>query len=467
MNYDLKGGRPVKRLLKGLLLSGLMCLMALAMSGCGLFKPMEDLYTLPALPEEYSQLQAGIQEVMDEMDAEFARIVYGSYTSTIQLLDMDSDGEQELAAVFLRVINTEGVEKPLRVCLFRRDADGTYRLSHTIQGNGTYIYSVTYEDVTGDGMREIIVSWQVSSSVYNLSAYQLTPEGANVLMSTSYNERFITVDMDQDNCKELVVFQHYTSESERNRAEYYRLQDGAMVMTSSALLSEELRDINYASSGRLSDGVMGIFVNAETDNGELTDILVLGENGLKNATLNPELGNSQTTNRIHTGVNITDINRDGILEIPRPVPALSMDPEAPSGYYITYWWQYNSQGVGTVVSATYHSVSDGWYLTLPNEWLGKITVGRDDGRSSHGERAVVFYYWPNTETTKAMPFLTIYSLTGDNRYTRARLSGRTTLFSDSSAIYCASLNGSVWDCGIEASQLIERFNLITPEWSTQ
>ena len=457
----------MKRLLKGLLLSCLMCLFVLVLSGCGLFRPIEDLYTLPALPDEYSQLQSGIREVMDDMDAEFAGIVYGSYTSTIQLLDMDGNGEQELAAVFLRVINTEGVDKPLRVCLFQRGADGTYQLSHTIQGTGTYIHSVTYEDVTGDGLREIIVSWQVSSSVYNLSAYQLTPEGVNVLMSTSYNERFITVDMDEDGCRELVVFQRHTSESERNRAEYYRLKDGTMVMASSALLSEEVRNINSASSGRLSDGVMGIYVNAETENGELTDILVLGENGLRNSTLNSELGNSQTTNRIHTGVNITDINRDGILEIPRPVPALSMDPNSPSDYYITYWWQYNSQGVGTVVNATYHSVSDGWYLVLPNEWLGKITVGRDDSRSSRGERAVVFYYWPDTETTTAAPFLNIYCLTGDNRYTRARLSGRVTLYSSSSAIYCAALNSAVWNCGLEASELMGRFNLITPEWSTQ
>lgn len=457
----------MKRLWKGLLLSGLMCLFALALSGCGLFRPIEDLYTLPALPDEYSQLQSGIQKVMDDMDAEFAGIVYGSYTSTIQLLDMDGNGEQEIAAVFLRVINTEDTDKPLRVCLFQRGEDDTYRLTHTIQGSGTYIHSVTYEDVTGDGLREIIVSWQVSSSVYNLSAYQLTPEGVNVLMSTSYNERFITVDLDEDNCKELVVFQRHTSESERNRAEYYRLKDGTMVMASSALLSEEIRNINSANSGRLSDGVMGVYVNAETESGELTDILVLGENGLRNATLNVEIGNSQTTNRIHTGVNITDINRDGILEIPRPVPALSMDPDLPSDYYITYWWQYNSQGVGTVVSATYHSVSDGWYLVLPNEWLGKITVGRDDSRSARGERAVVFYYWPDTETTTAAPFLNIYSLTGDNRYTRARLSGRVTLFSNSSAIYCASLNSAVWNCGLEASELTGRFNLITPEWSTQ
>ncbi len=457
----------MKRLLKGLLLSGLLCLMAVVLSGCGLFKPIEDLYTLPALPEEYSQLQTSILKVMDDMDAEFAGIVSGAYTSTVQLLDMDGDGEQEIAAVFLRVINTENVEKPLRICLFRRGADDTYHLEHTVQGIGTYIHSVTYEDMTGDGLREIIVSWQVSSSVYNLSVYELTFDGVNELMSTSYNERFIAVDMNEDNCKELIVFQRNTAESERNRAEYYRLQDGTMVMVSSAPLSDELQYISSARSGRLSDGVIGVYVNAETDDGEVTDILVVGETGLRNVTMNAEMGSSQATNRNSSGINITDINRDGILEIPRPVPTVSINPDTPSGYYITYWWQYDSQGMGTVENATYHSVSDGWYLILPNEWLGKITVGRDDSRSSRGERAVVFYYWPDTETTTAAPFLTIYCLTGDNRYTRSRLTGRVTLFTSGSAIYCASLNSDVWDCGLETSELGQYFNLITPEWSAQ
>lgn len=462
----MEGGSPVKRLVKGLVLSSLLCLL-LALSGCGLFKPIEDLYTLPALPEEYSQLQTGISKVMNDMDAEFASILYGNYTSTIQLLDMDGDGEQEIAAVFLRVINTDGVDKPLRICLFRIGADGTYGLTHTIQGAGTYIHSVTYEDMTGDGRSEIIVSWQVSSNVYNLSAYQLTPDGVNELMSTSYNERFIAVDLDSNGCKELVVFQHYTSESERNRAEYYRIQNGRLVMTSSTPLSEELRNISSVRSGRLSDGIMGVYVNAETETGELTDILVLGENGLRNVTMNAEMGSSQTTNRVQLGVSITDINRDGILEIPRPVATMKMNPDAASDHYITYWWQYDSQGVGTVTNATYHSVMDGWYLVLPTEWLGKITVGRDDTRSSRGERAVVFYYWPDQETTTAAPFLTIYCLTGDNRYTRARLSGRVTLSTTNSSIYCVSLNSDVWNCGLDASAVTSRFNLITPEWSTQ
>lgn len=455
----------MKKLLRGMLLCGLMCLFSLALSGCGLFKPIEDLYALPALPDEYSHLQSSIQTVMNDLGAEYANISYGSYTSTIQLLDLDGNGSQESAAVFLRISSAE--EKPLRVCVFQRNEDDTYDLVNTLQGDGLTIHSVAYEDLTGDGVREVIVSWQISTRVYNLSAYQLAMSGAVELMSTSYNERYLIVDMDEDRCKELLVFQQRTSDDESNRAEYYRYQESTMLMTSSAPLSAALKSISSARAGRLADGVNGIYVTSEIESGSLTDILILDETVLRNVTLNPELGLSQTTVRNYTEVSATDINRDGVIEIPLPVLATSVDPEVASNQYIIYWRQFDSDGVGTVVNATYHSVTDGWYLTLPNDWLGRITVARDDSRSIRGERAVVFYYWPDTETTKPAAFLTIYRLTGDNRYSRARLSGRSTLLSDSSAIYCASLNGDVWDSGIEMADLMTQFDLITPEWSTQ
>jgi hypothetical protein len=402
---------------------------------------------------------------MSDLGAEYANISYGSYTSTIQLLDLNNDGDQESAAVFLRVTSAE--EKPLRVCFFQHNEDNTYTLVNTLQGDGLTIHSVAYEDLTGDGVRDVIVSWQISTRVYNLSAYQLSNSGAAELMSTSYNERYLTVDMDEDGCKELVVFQQRTSEDEVHRAEYYRYQDSMMLMTSSAPLSAALKNVSTARSGRLADGVNGIYVSGEIEGGMLTDVLALENGTLRNVTLNSELGMSQTTVRYYTDVSVTDINRDGVLEIPLPVQATPVDGGASGGQYIIYWRQFDSKGVGTVVSASYHSVTDGWYLILPNDWLGKITVARDDSRSIRGERAVVFYYWPDQATTTPAAFLTVYRLTGDNRYTRARLSGRITILTDTSTIYCAALNQDVWDCGVGMTELMSQFSLIKPEWSTQ
>ena len=168
-----------------------------------MFEQSEGMYALPILPEAYSQLQSTIQDVMDQQGAEYATISSGSNTSTVQLLDLNGDGEQEMAAVFLRVTSAE--EKPLRVCLFRKGADNDYRLTYVVEGDGTSINSVTYEDVTGDGTLDLIVSWQMSTKVHILSAYALLDAGVSELMSTTYNESYLVTDLDQDGAKEIVV----------------------------------------------------------------------------------------------------------------------------------------------------------------------------------------------------------------------------------------------------------------------
>ena len=452
-------------ILRGVLLGALAAALAACLSGC-VFEPVDKLYALPVLPQEYRDLQTTIEATMSELGAEYAVISYGSYTSTIQLLDMDGDGEQETAAVFLRVTSAE--ERPMRVCLFRKGSDNTYRQVHMLSGAGNSINSVTYEDLTGDGSREIIVSWQLGSGVHILAAYNITGSEVAELMSTAYNETYIVTDLNEDGSREIVVFQQDSTGEGNNLAEYYEYLDGVMTMTSAALLSDGMRDVTNARAGRLADGRPGIYVTIELENGRLTDILVKEENGLTNITRDAEIGASIVTARSYTDVGTTDINGDGVLEIPRPQPLASLNPESSSTYYLIYWQQFDSSGKGSTSCVTYHAVSDSWYLTLPNGWdAGNIVVARDDSLGTRGERAVVFYYWPNREDGAEGPkkFLTVYRLTGNNRNARSKLVGRTTLYTDSTATYCAVLDGSVWDCGLDEAELARRFKLILVEWA--
>lgn len=448
---------------RSLLLSGLLAAL-FGLNGC-MFEQVDNLFALPALPEQYSQLQATIQVTIDELGAEYATINYGSNTSTVQLLDLDGDGTQETAAVFLRVSTGAAEEKPMRVCLFRRGSDGIYRRAYTVEGDGTSINSVAYEDVTGDGALELVVSWQMSAKMNILTVHALDVSGAIELMNTTYNEGYLTVDLNGDGAREIVVFQQDGTGESTNRAEYYDYADGVMAMTSTAPLSANIRDVTSTAVSRLSDGTLGIYATSEYDGGALTDILVLDENGLKNVTIDPETNVSAATARTYTEVGIVDINKDGVMEIPMPVQAASLNLEEESGQHIIYWRQFDSSGGAAIICATYHSISDGWYLLLPNAWLGNITVARNDTLSGRGERAVVFYYWPDLENSQPTAFFTVYRLTGNNRSTRAKLSGRTTFDSDGTTIYCGSLDDTVWDCGVDITELDQRFNRITVEWS--
>lgn len=439
--------------------------LGLCLSGC-MFESVDRLYALPVLPQEYRDLQSTIDATMSELGAEYATISYGSNTSTIQLLDMDNDGEQETAAVFLRVTSAE--EKPMRVCLFRQGGDQTYRQFVMLSGDGTSINSVAYEDLTGDGSRELIVSWQLSAGVHILSAYNFTNSGANELMSSTYNEGYTIVDLDQDGSRELIVFQRDTTGEGYNVAEYYDYQNGVMVLSSTGALSDGLKNVVRSESGLLSDGKLGVYVTLELENGYVTDVLTLDRLGLANVTRDLESGVSLATAWTNTEASTTDINGDGVLEIPRPQLLTPPDPENTSNQYLIYWQQVDSGGKSVTSGITYHSYTDGWYLTLPNGWdINNITVARDDSLSGRGERAVVFYYWPDREDGAPERFLTIYRLTGSNRLSRSKQPGRTVLYSDSNTIYCFTMDSKVWNSGLDESGVAQRFKPITAAWSSR
>lgn len=439
-----------------------------------MFEQAEGVYALPILPEEYSQLQSTIQGVMDQQGAEYATISSGNNTSTVQLLDLNGDGQQEMAAVFLRVTSAE--EKPLRVCLFRKGADNNYRLTYVVEGDGTSINSVSYEDLTGDGILDLVISWQMSAKVHILSAYALLDAGVSELMSTTYNESYLVADLDQDGLKEIVVGHQDSAGDGANLAEYYDYKGGVMTMTSSTRLSNGIYGIYSMVTGRLSDGSSAVFVSSLFSGGALTDVLAVDNGQMRNITYNSEVGYSQVTARVDTGVMLSDINKDGVLEIPMsmqlPSAKVASDgtednqPDG-AGESVVYWCQVGGTGSLAVSCITYHCQADGWYMVLPDHWPKNITVARDDSLSHRGERSVVFHYYSGEEGATPQPFLTIYRLTGSNREARAMLPGRVTLYSDSTTIYAAALNEDVWDCGLTQEDLAYRFFLITAAWDSE
>lgn len=453
-----------RRIFRGVGLCAMLLFLSLSLSGC-MFEQAEGLYALPILPEEYSQLQSTIQDVMDQQGAEYATISSGDNTSTVQLLDLNGDGQQEMAVVFLRVTSAE--EKPLRVCLFRKGADNDYRLTYVVEGDGTSINSVRYEDVTGDGILDLVISWQMSTKVHILSAYTLLDAGVSELMSTTYNESYLVADLDQDGVKEIVVCHQDSTGEGANLAEYYDYRGGVMTMSSSARLSNEIYGVYSMVAGKLSDGSPAVFASSLFSGGSLTDVLTVQNGQMRNITYNVEAGYSQVTARVDTGTVLSDINKDGVLEIPISMQLPSVSGQETSEESVVYWCQVDANGALAVSCVTYHCQTDGWYLVLPDNWPKHIDVARDDSLSHRGERSVVFYYYTGQEGEDPQPFLTIYRLTGSNREARAKLPGRVTLYSDSTTIYAAALDEDVWDCGLTQEDLAQRFFLITAAWDSE
>ena len=472
-------GRDMKKWLSAALMAASMLLL----SGC-IFKTPDDLYQMPQRSPGYEKLTARIEYVRRTLELQYGTVVEpaviysGDNTSNIQMQDLDGDGETETAATFLRV---PGAERPLRICLFRKLEDADYELSCMVEGEGAAIYAVDFEDLSGDGNKELVASWQASANAYRLGVYALnhsawtgteqSEEGeedtgfnsfpeATELMSTTYSG-YSLLDLDQDTLMELAVIR-VDSAGTNSRMELYGWNEGGLTLRSVAQLSAGITALTDVTPNFVSDNIRALYVSGVLmDASQTTDIVVWRNERLVNLTMNLETGVSNETIQ---GYNISpaDVNSDTILEMPRP-HLLPGGAEGGTGnVWLIDWSQYNIKGKAKRVFTTYHNILDGWYMELPDHWVDQITISRTDSVS--GERAVVFSRWNGAEK-EPTPFLVIYKLTGPNRSIRAAQAGRFVLSEDDSTIYAASLLGGRWDCGLDEAGVRDRFHRTTSGWN--
>ena len=433
--------------------------LALLLSGC-IFSSADELYALPALSEEYSNLQL-IREELLRTGLEYAPPLSGTNTQAVQLRDLNHDGVDE-ALFFLRDIN--GGERPLKIYIFRQRSAGLYEVSTIIEGAGTSISSIVYCDLTGTGTDDIAVSWQLSSNVYTLSAYSLYGLEAMELMSSPYTG-YSVCDIDQDNLSEIILLRLGAAETGSNQAQLFDYENGAMELHSTALLSNGISAISRKQYGFLQGAVPALYVAGYmSESTQVTDILAMRDNVLTNITLDPQTGISSETIRYYITYG-TDINNDSILELPMPsvLPSYAGTSAADS-YWLIDWRQYDLAGNAQSVMTTYHNRADGWYFQIPDSWIGRLTISRRNSVS--GERAVVFSRWIN-ETTPPQDFLVIYRLTGDNRVARSTMGNRQVLVTESDEIYAFELITDSWNCGLDKDGVLERFNFIRTEWQSE
>ncbi len=456
-----------------LLAAGLLLLL----TGC-FSQSVDELYAPPRAPDDYLKLDNKINEVLNA-GGEYAAPLTGDLTQKVQLQDLDGDGVQE-AIAFFRVSSSE---RPLKIYIYRQVGED-YEVAAIIEGEGSAINYVAYENLDGDSSKEIVVSWQMMSDQnHSLAAYSIHKGQVLELMRTNYTS-FQVCDLDQDSQDEIVVVQTGATE-ESNRVEFYDYSDGLMELNSSAPLSRNITGLpdGGVKTGYLRKNVPAVFVTSSygysgtsqeyadsnyKETGHITDIFAWKNNRLVNITLDPESGESESTIRWYTNVGVKDINHDGIMELPDPFALPEPDSTSIAvNFWGIHWRQYDLDGRPHQVFTTYYNDKDGWYFILPDQWDGKITVSRND-MVGGGERAVIFSHWEGSEDEDPSPFLVVYTLSGDNRFMRANMSGRFRLLDgddDSDTIYAARFIQNEWDCGLDEEGVKSHFALITNDWS--
>lgn len=430
------------RHLKRPALLGLLLLACLLLAGCRMDSTVEELFTLPRLPTEYTTLSRQLDQLLSE-GYEYMAPTSGRNIQSLQMVDIDGDGRDE-ALAFFRLSNGE---KPLKIYVFH-SREGSYELASIIESSGTAIDSIYYEDLTGDGRKELIVGWKISSDVQTVTVYDMRP-GPVQLMQSNYT-RLSFQELNGDGIPSLLLLR--TNSDNQPVAEFCSWQDGSLSVSHRCALSSTMAELNQGSvvTGKLDQDTPAVFITGINSQGiAVTDILVWQEDaGLVNAALDRSTGLSAAT-APYRQLTPQDINGDGITELPRPDSSVSDTKQADG---MVFWEQYRPDGLAAV-ERTYHCLSGGWYFILPEDWTGEVTALASDAGIDETQVTL------SVQGEKA---LSICALTGENRERRALRGNRVVLKRRTGTIYAAETLSGIYS--LDEETLRQNFNLIVHSW---
>lgn len=343
----------------------ILSLILLFLSGCT-YQMGDGLLSLPKLPQEYVELQKLYDQILDT-GATYVSAKTGSNRQSVQLADLDADGENEVISFFKKP------DGAFSVYVHKKNGK-SYSEIGNILGVGKNIKSVEYINISATGEKALMLSWEVEEmSQAALSVYTLS-NGVIKNVLDLQNLGYFVVDIDMD-AKEDILAIYRNSEEKTNIAEMYSFSGTECAMVAQTQMSIESDKIVNITSGMTASGKKGVFIDSSTIDSEyVTDILVYSNGVLSNESIDNESGSANITKR-HINIFSSDIDGDGIIEIPRAKMFIGYtDPLSSDTRWKINWSKIEKGKILANPLRTFYNSLEGWYLILPNQWGDEVSA---------------------------------------------------------------------------------------------
>lgn len=248
---------------------------------------------------------------MIEKDAKGAyKLIYpasGEYKSGIIQHDVNSDGEDEAFALFVGADGT-----PRLLTAVKKGDD--YALYGSTELYSTGVHKLSFADVNSDGTEEIIISYDFASPVSALQAYFLTDGIGSVAVAQGFTD-YAVGDFDDNASADILLM----TPAEDNKAAKARLlvygDDGFGEKSACEIDANVLSYVNLRF-GKICGDVKGAIADGRLDNGDYTTQLLYYDLAA-HMLVNPLFLNSSYSQSVRScSVCCTDIDGDGVVEVP-------------------------------------------------------------------------------------------------------------------------------------------------------
>ncbi len=371
----------------------LVAIVCLTMSGCDFnFASVDSLMRPPKLSGDSSLLQEAFENSSSFSESVIMKTpMSGDNRSSYLFYDLDNDQIQE-AFVFY---SDPAVEDIAYVSAFKK-IDGNWSVVSNIKGRGDDIYEVNFADINGDGIKEIVISWNSTSQVElanmsdfgssrnrTMTIYSYNGSSFTLIKTEVFTKAFVD-DLNGDNADELFVLNIDLSNQTKNTV-------GRIISFNSSyeVVNEEeftitgmLEILNIATDNYIFDDEVHTRLYIDgliSETGVLTEVIDISHNNFdvvlplysSNISESPlTLRDVRTTSK--------DIDNDGIVEIPTLETLISGTSISSSSVdsmplNLTVWSELQNTEViadfKCLLNSTY-----GYMFIFPEDTIGKLTV---------------------------------------------------------------------------------------------
>lgn len=295
----------------------------------------------------------------------------GDFTTAYSFFDVDGDSVEE-AVVFYEAEKTPG---KCSMAVIDK-VNSSWTVVYNINSEYSDVYSLSFSDLTGDGINEFIVLWDVISNSVNhvLYVYSQKTDGEYSLYQLGSEltvNNCITVDMDLDTVNEMLAFTIESGDSVSSTATLYEYSESGRETLGRTKLDGH---ISYYSNIQynVADDRVYIYADAVKSDGTqmLTEVIYWSD--YYDTIISPfySYSNGTTSSTVRSSmINCDDVDDDGIIEIPTDV---NMD-EIPSDVMAVKWNKYNDS---VLVTSCYSLVvqKDEYQLIIPDKYFDDIKV---------------------------------------------------------------------------------------------
>lgn len=354
------------------------------LAGCSFkIRQVETIMRPPKIQGKYSGLQEALEKAVGK-DILLKSPETGNYRSALILQNIDDDDTEEALAFYVK--NDEKTTVHMNVLDL---TDDEWVSVNDVSGSGDSVYFIDFINMDDKNGPEIIVGWSLFEGKSNkmLTVFSTTGTGGGLSVKAVSSEAFTIMkplDLDSDGCDEiLTVITDTSSDVPRSFARMLKmLPDGTIKLAGETRLDGNVGSYGSVQTEKVSDkSPLRVYIDANKGETQMITEVIYWDSEKK--MLVAPLLDSLTLLNLKTwrsvGIPSSDINNDGVIEIPAQVDesqALTAENILfePAHFYTIKWLQLNEHGEAKDVLLAAVDFSLSYMFVIPDKLLNSVTL---------------------------------------------------------------------------------------------